>query len=242
MAVVTGARGDIGHAVAHALSERGAEVWCVDIRPPESAAETGMRWVELDITDADAVERFFERVRDETGPADLLVNAAGGPGRIRTPIDEVTDEVWQRVLTLNLTGTFNCCRAAVRQLKRTGKTGSIVNISSGAGRTYSRTGVQAYAAAKAGVIGLTRQLARELGPMDIRVNCVAPGLIVSDGTREELGRLTEEDLRAHLDGVALRRLGEAHDLISPVLFFLNPASGYVTGQTVSADGGSIMLG
>lgn len=244
VAVVTGASGDIGLAIARELAAGGATVWCVDVRPPAQGieGEERLRYAELDITDSSAVTAFFERVRAEDGPAALVVNAAGGPGSVRTPVDEVTDEAWHRVLTLNLTGTFHCCREAVRHMKAAGIPGSIVNISSGAGRTYSRTGVQAYAAAKAGVIGLTRQLARELGPHGIRVNCVAPGLIVSDGTREEIGRLGEESLATHLGGVSLGRLGEAEDMVAPVMFFLDDAAGYVTGQTISADGGSIMLG
>lgn len=242
VAVVTGARGDIGEAIAQALAQEGAEVWCVDIRRPEQDGSSLLRWAEVDITDAAAVASLFDRIDAETGPATLLVNAAGGPGRVRTPIEDVTDDVWEKVLRLNLTGTFSCCREAVRHMKAAEVAGSVVNISSGAGRTYSRTGVQAYAAAKAGVIGLTRQLARELGPHRIRVNCVAPGLVVSDGTREELAGLGDTSLEKHLDGVALGRLGVAVDMVAPVLFFLGDAADYVTGQTISADGGSIMLG
>lgn len=245
VAVVTGASGDIGRAVAQTLADAGAVVWCVDLRQPNGErGEPGamLRWAQLDITDSDAVTAFFDRVRIETGPATLLVNAAGGPGGVRTAVDEVSDEDWDRVLRLNLTGTFYCCREAVRHMKAAELAGSVVNISSGAGRTYSRTGVQAYAAAKAGVIGLTRQLARELGVDRIRVNCVAPGLVVSDGTRDEIGRLDEAALDAHLSGVAMRRLGEAADMVAPIMFFLDDAAGYVTGQTISADGGSIMLG
>lgn len=244
IAVVTGAAGDIGLAVARALVAEGATVWCADIRTPPSAdgEELPLRWAELDITDSEAVGAFFARVGAETGPATLLVNAAGGPGRVRTPVDEVTDDAWDRVVRLNLGGTFFACREVVRHLKGAGLPGSIVNVSSGAGRTYSRTGVQAYAAAKAGVIGLTRQLARELGPHGIRVNCVAPGLVISDGTRAEIDGLGAEALATHLSGVALGRLGEAADMVAPILFYLDDAAGYVTGQTISADGGSIMLG
>ena len=132
-------------------------------------------------------------------------------------------------------------RQAARSMKPH-KRGAIVNISSGAGRTYTRTGVQAYAAAKAGVIGLTRQIARELGPHGIRVNCIAPGLISVRATHEEIRNIPDEAMKAHLANVALGRLGKPDDLVGPVLFFLGSDAEYVTGQTISVDGGSIMLG
>ncbi|WP_326837133.1 SDR family NAD(P)-dependent oxidoreductase [Amycolatopsis rhabdoformis] len=238
-ALVTGAGGDIGRAVATRLAERGATVYVADLRPP---AVDGLIPLALDVTDAGAVTEAFAAVGRAAGPVSLLVNAAGGPGRRRTPIDEVSDEDWHRVVSLNLDGTFHCCREAVRGMKSAGVAGSIVNISSGAGRTYSRTGVQGYAAAKAGVIGLTRQLAREAGAAGIRVNCVAPGLIDVEALRDELGSLGTEGLGRHLSGVALGRLGRAEDLVGPILFFLGDEAGYVTGQTISVDGGSIMLG
>ncbi|MBO9524135.1 MAG: SDR family oxidoreductase [Nocardioidaceae bacterium] len=245
VALVTGATGEIGAGVAAALLDQGATVWAVDLRPPPrvpGVAAERERFVQADITDAGAVADLVARIAAEDGGPDLVVNAAGGPGSVRTPVDEVRDEDWARVVALNLDAAFYVCREATRALKRQRRPGSIVNISSGAGRTYSRTGVQAYASAKAGVIGLTRQLARELGPFGIRVNCVAPGLIRTNGTRDELARLPEERLREHLSGVALGRLGEADELVDPILFFLDDGARYVTGQTVSVDGGAVMLG
>lgn len=245
-AIVTGAAGDIGLAVTRALADGGATVWAVDVRPaPDGwAAPSGgqVHWATVDITDAAAVAALVDRVEQTSANLSLLVNGAGGPGSVRTPVDEVTDEQWNRVVDLNLNGLFYLCREVARVMKAAGRPGSMVTISSGAGRTYSRTGVQAYAAAKAGAIGLTRQLARELGAFDIRVNCIAPGLILSDGTRDELDRLPAAELDKHLSGVALGRLGVADDLVSPILFFLNDGSRYVSGQTISVDGGSTMLG
>lgn len=240
VALVTGAGGDIGRSVALGLVRRGARVYAADIRPVDPA--DGLVPLLLDVRDSDAVAVAFARIAEESGPVRLLVNAAGGPGSIRTPIDQVTDEAWHAVVSLNLDGTFHCCREAVRWMKSARTTGSIVNVSSGAGRTSSRTGVQAYAAAKAGVIGFTRQLAREAGPAGIRVNCVAPGLIAVDALQEEIAALGADGLAAHLGGVALGRLGRADDLVEPVLFFLGDGAGFVTGQTISVDGGSVMLG
>ncbi|MFI6906131.1 SDR family NAD(P)-dependent oxidoreductase [Nonomuraea sp. NPDC050394] len=238
VAVVTGAAGDIGRAITTALVAEGARAWALDVREPDADGAARRR---VDVTDSAAVTGTFAEIEDTEGRLDFLVNCAGGPGTRRDPIDQVPDEAWRAVVALNLDGVFHCSRAAVGAMKRCGG-GAIVNISSGAGRTTSRTGVQAYAAAKAGVIGLTRQLARELGPAGIRVNCVAPGLILADPTRAGWEGLPDRERRAFLDGVPLGRVGEAGDIAGPALFFLSAASRYVTGQTISADGGAIMLG
>ncbi|WP_262286340.1 SDR family NAD(P)-dependent oxidoreductase [Micromonospora sp. MA102] len=247
IAVVTGAYGDIGAAVVEALAAHGATVYAADIRftgasAPRSHGPGRIIPVALDVTDSAAVSSAFAHVAAASGPATLLVNAAGGPGRTRTPIDEVTDDAWHTVVRVNLDSAFHCAREAVRWMKKSTVGGCVVNISSGAGRTYSRTGVQAYAAAKAGVIGLTRQLAREVGPAGIRVNCVAPGLVDVTAIHDEITSLGADGLERHLSGVAMGRLGRAEDLVGPILFFLGTDSAYVTGQTISVDGGSTMLG
>lgn len=245
-AVVTGACGDIGAAISRELASQGATVWGFDLRvdgvaTPTEIGSGSFRHAQLDVTDSEAVNDAFLGAEQQSGPIELLVNCAGGPGRERTSLDKVSDEAWRAVTTLNLDGVFFCCRAAATSMKLGGG-GSIVNISSGAGRTYSRTGVQAYAAAKAGVIGLTRQLARELGEFGVRVNCAAPGFIFAQPTREEWARMSEEEQQRLVSGVSLGRIGEAADLVGPVLFFLSDAAGFVSGQTISVDGGSIMLG
>ncbi|WP_157249266.1 SDR family NAD(P)-dependent oxidoreductase [Nonomuraea typhae] len=238
VAVVTGAAGEIGQAICGALLSRGARVWALDLRevPLDGAVRR-----HLDVTDSRGVSQVFEEIEAVEERIDFLVNCAGGPGGPRAPVDQVSDEAWRAVVALNLDGVFYCSRAAAGAMKRAGR-GAIVNISSGAGRTTSRTGVQAYAAAKAGVIGFTRQLARELGPAGIRVNCVAPGLILADPTRADWERLPRDQREEFLSGVALGRIGEAADIAGPVLFFLSEDARYVTGQTISADGGAIMLG
>jgi len=245
--VVTGARGEIGLQTAEELAKRGATVWAADIgfsaaEAPRSFGAGIIHPVQLDVTDSHAVDSLFRSITSDSGPISMLVNAAGGPGTDRSLVEDVTDEQWHKVVSLNLDGAFYCCRAAAQSMKSGGAGGSIVNISSGAGRTYSRTGVQAYAAAKAGVIGLTRQLAREMGTYGVRVNCVAPGLIAVEGLAKELSSISSEAMQIHLSGVALGRLGSAADLVGPIVFFLGPEAGYVTGQTISVDGGSTMLG
>ncbi|OJX65595.1 MAG: hypothetical protein BGO95_01685 [Micrococcales bacterium 73-13] len=246
VAVVTGAAGDIARLAAQRLAAEGATVWAVDLafaEPSEEAVGAG-RIIRrrLDVTDSAAVAELFAEVARTTGPATLLLNAAGGPGSRRAPVEEIGDEDWHRVVALNLDAVFYCVREATRWIKDAGLQGSFVIISSGAGRTSSRTGVQAYGAAKAGAIGLTRQLAREVGKHGIRVNCIAPGLVEVEGIRAEIESIPPAAMEQHLSNVALGRLGRPADLTGPILFFLGEDAAFVTGQTISVDGGSIMLG
>lgn len=241
-AVVTGAVGGIGRVIANRLAVEGARVWATDIRdPPEEYRKSDIEWAIMDVTKPADVDRTFVQIEAKSGPVSLLVNAAGGPGNFRTTVDLITNETWRHVVAVNLDSVFHCSRAAARSMKAL-RQGAIVNVSSGAGRTYSRTGVQPYAAAKAGVIGLTRQLARELGPFGIRVNCVAPGLILVEATRDEWSAMSVAEQHRYLSGVALGRIGKAADVAGPIVFFLSDDAEYITGQTISVDGGRTMLG
>ena len=224
-AVVTGTAHGIGTAIAQALAGDGATVHGVD-------KDTA------DLTDGDAVREFFSR----TGGVDILVNNAGGvAGQIGHPLDEVTDEDWHAVVDANLTSTFLCTRAVVPGMKER-RWGRIINISSGAGRTVSLTGIQAYASAKAGQIGFTRQMAHELGRFGITVNCIAPGFILSNPTTErQWASYGEAGQRALVEGIAMRRLGEPADIANGVRFFVSERSSWVTGQTISIDGGHALL-
>jgi 3-oxoacyl-[acyl-carrier protein] reductase len=224
-AVVTGTAHGIGSAIARALADDGATVHGVD-------KDTA------DLTNGDAVREFFSR----TGAVDILVNCAGGVvGQVGHPLEEVTDQDWHAVVDANLTSTFLCTRAVVPGMKERGW-GRIVNISSGAGRTVSLTGIQAYASAKAGQIGFTRQMAHELGRFGITVNCIAPGFILSNPTTErQWASYGETRQRELVEGIAMRRLGEATDIANGVLFFVSDRSGWVTGQTISIDGGHALL-
>ena len=224
-AVVTGTAHGIGTAIAKALRDDGATVHGVD-------RDT------VDLTSGGAVREFFSR----TGAVDILVNNAGGVvGQAGHPLEEVTDQDWHAVVDANLTSTFLCTRAVVPGMKRRGW-GRIVNISSGAGRTVSLTGIQAYASAKAGQIGFTRQMAHELGPFGITVNCIAPGFILSNPTTErQWASYGEAGQRALVEGIAMRRLGEPADIANGVRFFVSERSSWVTGQTISIDGGHALL-
>ena len=166
------------------------------------------------------------------------MNDAGGVvGQTHAPIDELTDEAWDAVVSANLTTTMHCTRAAARTMKPRGY-GRIVTISSGAGRSVSLTGIQAYTSAKAAQIGFTRQMAHELGPFGITVNCIAPGFVLSNPTTiAQWEGYGEEGQRALLERIPVRRTGEPADIARGVEFFVAPDAGWVSGQTISIDGG-----
>jgi 3-oxoacyl-[acyl-carrier protein] reductase len=220
-AVVTGAAHGIGAGIAQALRDAGAAVHPVDK-------------AEADLSGEAAVAGFFSHV----GPVDILVNTAGGvAGQVGRPLEDVTAEQWRAVVDANLTTAFLCSRAVVPGMKER-RWGRIINISSAAGLGVSKTGIQAYTSAKAAVIGLTRQLAHELGPYGITVNCIAPGFIRSNPTTErQWESYGPEGQRQLIAGITMRRLGEPADIANGVQFFAAPQSSWVTGQVIAIDGG-----
>jgi 3-oxoacyl-[acyl-carrier protein] reductase len=220
-AVVTGTAQGIGRGIADLLESEGAIVHRVD---------TGA----VDLRDSAAVDAFFAAL----GEVHMLVNNAGGvQGQTHTPIDELTDADWDAVVDANLRTTFNCTRAAARLMKAA-RYGRIVNISSGAGRGVSLTGIQAYTSAKAGQIGFTRQRAHELGQHGITVNCIAPGFVLSNPTTQaQWDSYGADGQRALAECIATRRTGTPYDIARGVLFLAAPDAGWVSGQTISIDGG-----
>jgi 3-oxoacyl-[acyl-carrier protein] reductase len=221
VALVTGTAHGIGSGIAEKLAAAGATVHGCD-------RDT------VDVSDAEQVEALVERV----GRVDILVNNAGGVvGQVGRPLDEVSDEDWRAVVDANLTSTFVCTRAVAPGMKERGY-GRIVNISSGAGRSVSLTGIQAYASAKAGQIGFTRQTAHELGPFGITVNSIAPGFVLSNPTSiAQYERYGEDGQRRLLESIATRRLGTPADIANGVVFFASEEASWVTGQVLSIDGG-----
>jgi 3-oxoacyl-[acyl-carrier protein] reductase len=252
VAIVTGAAHGIGRAICVELVREGASVWACDVLESEldetrhaavTVAEGACRTTIVDITDSASVAAFVTEVVGTEGRVDILVNNAGGvAGQTMHPIEEVCDADWHRLFAINVDAAFHFARAVAPPMKHR-RSGSIVNISSGAGRSYSLTGIQAYASAKAGVIGFTRQIARELGPFGIRVNCVAPGFVRSNPTTERQWQvLGVEGQRRLLEAIALQRLGQPEDIARAVVFFASDDARYVTGQTLGVDGGHWMLG
>ena len=234
--VVTGAAHGFGRAISLAFAERGASVWACDVIEDELRENMHQNVTArvVDVRDRRAVDAFVA----EAGRVDILVNNAGGVlDQVGRPLEEVTPEQWQSIFDVNVTGAFYCAQAVAPGMKAA-RTGRIINISSGAGLGISLTGIQAYASAKAAQIGLTRQLAHELGPWGITVNCIAPGFVRSNAaTERQWESYGAAGQRALIEGIALKRLGTSEDIAHGVLFFASEQANWITGQVLAIDGG-----
>ena len=244
--VVTGAAHGFGRAISLAFAERGASVWACDVVEGElqetrrlcQAAGGDCDVKAVDVRDREAVGRFVGEAAESAGCVHVLVNNAGGVlGQVGKPLEGVTPAEWQAIFDVNTTGAFFMAQAVAPGMKAK-HYGRIVNISSGAGLGVSLTGIQAYASAKAAQIGLTRQLAHELGPWGITVNNIAPGFVRSNQTTErQWESYGAEGQLALVDRIALKRLGTPDDIAFGVLFFASEQAGWITGQVLSIDGG-----
>jgi 3-oxoacyl-[acyl-carrier protein] reductase len=245
-AIVTGAAHGFGRAITLAFAKRGASVWACDLLESELLETRALAVAPggtcnarvVDVRDKSAVEKFVADASAATGRVDILVNNAGGVlGQIGHPLEEITPEQWQDIFAVNVTGAFYFTQAVSPGMKAA-HAGRIVNISSGAGLGISLTGIQAYASAKAAQIGLTRQLAHELGPWNITVNNIAPGFVRSNATTERQWESYGVDGQNKLlDGIALKRLGSPDDIANGVLFFASDFANWISGQVLSIDGG-----
>jgi 3-oxoacyl-[acyl-carrier protein] reductase len=243
LVLVTGAGHGLGRAIAVAFTSLGADVFALDLakdRLAETVREAGPRCRarRLDVSDRDAVQALVAEVDREVGPASILVNCAGGVrGQVGRPLQEIAPADWHAIVDANLSGAFWCTQAVAPAMKAK-RYGRVVNISSRAGLATSLTGIQAYASAKAGLIGLTRQLGHELGPFGITVNSIAPGFVRSNPTTErQWEAMGKEGQARQVESIALRRLGTPEDIVHGVLFFASDFASWITGQVLSVDGG-----
>ncbi|MCH8117659.1 MAG: 3-oxoacyl-ACP reductase FabG [Proteobacteria bacterium] len=237
IALVTGASRGIGAAIAASLAAAGATV--VGTATSEAGARgisdtlaDNGRGIVLDIADPDSVQAAIAEILKDEGSPTILVNNAGIT-RDNLLLRMKPDE-WDDVLSTNLSGVYRVCKACLRGMMKARK-GRIINISSVIGVT-GNAGQSNYAAAKAGIIGFSKSLAREIGSRNITVNVVAPGFIDTDMTRV----LSEDQRNAMLSQIPLGRLGEGDDIASAVLFLASPAGGYITGETLHVNGGMLM--
>jgi 3-oxoacyl-[acyl-carrier protein] reductase len=238
VAVVTGGTRGIGRSIAGHLAAGGARVAVVardGARAEAAAGElpgTGHAGFGCDVADAAAVGALVKRVEAELGSLDILVNNAGVTGD--NLLMRMSDAEWDRVLDTNLKGTFNTVRAVTKGMLRR-RAGRIINITSVVGIT-GNAGQANYAASKAGVIGLTKAVAKELASRNILCNALAPGYIETEMTAE-LGETVREAL---LGQIALGRLGRGDDIASVVRFLAGPGAAYITGQVIVVDGGMVI--
>jgi gluconate 5-dehydrogenase len=238
-AVVVG-MGGLGRATAVGLAEHGVSVACADMDAERAAAAAkevaalGVRSVacEVDIASEASVHKLAADVLAMFPRIDILVNAAGITVRKRA--EDVSVEEWRRIIDVNATGSFICCKVIGAEMARAGG-GSIINLSSVRGRYGARFGQTEYSASKGAIDSMTRSLAAQWAELGIRVNAIAPTFVETDLTRAVLA---DERFAAGLrESIPMGRWAETSDIIGPVLFFASPASGFVTGQVLYVDGG-----
>jgi 3-oxoacyl-[acyl-carrier protein] reductase len=240
IAIVTGASRGIGEGILHALARAGATV--VGTSTSEKGAEHISKWIAdegaqgagrvLDVRDAAGCASFVEKVQADFGPVGILVNNAGITRD--NLLARMKDEEWDEIQATNLKAVFLLSRAVLRPMMKA-RAGRIVNIASVVGFT-GNAGQANYAAAKAGMVGFSKSLAREVGSRNITVNCVAPGFIETDMTRA----LSEEQTKKLVESVPLGRLGRIEDVAQAVVYLCSPGAGYVTGATIHVNGGMYM--
>ncbi|TCC51251.1 SDR family oxidoreductase [Kribbella capetownensis] len=234
VAVVTGGAGGLGRACVDSLLARGTAVAVVDRIAPKDLPDKAI-CVTADVTSPDQVRSAHEEVVDRLGEVSILVNAAGIARSTR--FADISLDEWQSVLGVSITGTFLMTQACLPGMRAAGW-GRIVNFSSTAGKNVSTLGGAHYTTAKAGLLGLTRALAKELGPLGITVNAVCPGLFETEMARSlAAGR----DLDTYLGGLPVPRIGQPSEVGELVAFLASDQAAYITGASVDINGGELMV-
>jgi len=242
VAIVTGAGQGMGAAMAKLIAEEGGQVVVSDINQEKasviadeiSETETQALAVQADVTREEDVKAMVETTIEHYGTISILVNNAGI--LYPTRIEQITKAEWDRVLEVNLTGTFLCSQMVLKTMKKN-RYGRIVNMSSSAGRSVSTLGGAHYTAAKAGVLGLSRALAKEVAPFGITVNAICPGLIDTEMVQAEC---TPERISAYEASFPIPRLGRP-DEVAQLMLFLATDSAYITGASIDINGGDLMI-
>jgi 3-oxoacyl-[acyl-carrier protein] reductase len=243
VAVVTGGGRGIGKGIAGKLAAAGADVIVGDIDMAQaqltadelSRKNKKVMAAQIDVSREESVAELITRALDEFGNVDILINNAGI--MFRTRLMDISVDEWERIFQVNLTGPFLCTKAVIPVMKKNGF-GRIVNISSSAGRSVSTLGGVHYTASKAGLLGLTRAVAKEVAPFGITVNAVCPGLIDTQMARETT---TQEELENFLDSFPIKRLGSSEEIGDLVVFLCSENASYITGASIDINGGDLMI-
>lgn len=243
VAIVTGAARGLGREFVRILAASGAKVAAADRRDTaETVALAGgnAAGAAVDVAEMTSVRAMVAETVERFGRVDILVNNAALYATLKGGrFDAIDEREWDDAMRVNVKGIWQCCKAVVPEMRKQGG-GSIVNISSLAA-TYGTPFALHYTVSKAAVIGLTRGLARELGRDNIRVNSIAPSAVLTEGTREFFGEKHDRALEVIAAGQAIRRNLQPNDIAGAVLWLASDQSGFVTGQTIAVDGGTVML-
>ncbi len=239
-ALVTGGAKGIGEAICRTLAEDGYNIainynssYDEAVKLKEILSDvTQVEIFKADVSDSQQVNAMFDAVEKLFGGVDLLVNNAGIAGQVL--FTDITDDMWQRMIGVNLTGAFNCCRRALPSMINN-KSGNIINIASMWGEVGASMEVH-YSAAKAGLIGLTKALAKEVGLSGVRVNAVSPGVVITD----MMSTFSDEDKASLKEETPLNVLGEASDIADAVSFLASDKARFITGQVLSVNGGFVI--
>ena len=255
VAVVTGGAGGLGQAISAAFLAEGASVLILDANADAvalavenlgaAATQSGSPGRVIgnvvDVREPDQIADAYQLAVDQLGRLDILVAAAGGSLGTPRDLGDINEDALDLVIDVNLKGTFYCAQAAIPHMRASGG-GAIVTFSSIGGRSTSPVTGVPYAAAKAGILGLTRRLAREVGPEGIRVNAIAPGLFLTGRLTGMFDAMSEPDRRSVIEGIPLGRMPDLRECVDPVLFLASDEASYITGVVLDVNGGRFMSG